>query len=561
MSEVYVSKVSSNVKSGDGLLWEVELGPRTIIVGANGKGKSRVVNAIELALTGRASDLAGRVDVAREADLLMLAPGRNSNLYACVTLSSGETATFGVEYVGAGKSRKADHEVPDWFAKQELLPVRAVREAMLGSADTACRAFLGWAGAGATRGVLDMLSPLLVQPYTRLTTLYPGATLPELEATARKKKLEANATVKALEGAVGRAPSVACPTDDDVTVAREKVAEARSVLMKAQSHASRAQQRQRREQLEDSLRVLKQELTQAGTGYTGWSQHVSMLPVPPSTSQQAARLLELLAFTVEGGDNDCLMCGAEPGVEHLRARHAAINAAVGKAMQAANEYNGAVANMNAAKALVEQISTKVRYVEDALKQAFDMPEDEDDVPAYADAAKACDAAEEHLRVLQAAKASWSTLRHTMAQLDNAKQDAATWKSLEDALAQAGRILLTDALDGYKKRVQGFLPASDVFNLVLSEGAREVFHAGFDRGGVLHTALSGAEWARLTMAMSAAILPAKPRLSVITPEERAFDPKTLSAVLKALSDAPGQVILTSPIAPAGKLPAGWTMVEL
>jgi hypothetical protein len=561
VSEVYVSKVSSNVKSSDGLLWEVELGPRTIIVGANGKGKSRVVNAIELALTGRASDLAGRVDVAREADLMMLAPGRNSNLYACATLSTGETATFGIEYAGAGKSRKADHEVPDWFARQELLPVRAVREAMLGSADTACRAFLGWAGAGAARSVLDMLSPSLVQPYTRLTTLCPGATLPELEATARKKKLEANATVKALEAAVGRSPSVACPSDDDVTEARRNVETARAVLVKAQSYASRAQHRQRRAQMEGQLQALRAELTQAGTAYTGWSQHVSMLPVPRATSQQAARLLELLAFTVEGGDGDCLMCGSEPGVAHLRARHAAINAAVGEAMKAANEYNGAVANMNAAKAQVEQIASRVRGIEETLAQAFDLPEDGDEEVSYADAAKACDVAEERLRVLQAAKASWSTLRQTMAQLDNAKQDAVTWKGLEDALAQAGRILLTDALDGYKKRVQGFLPASDTFNLMLSEGAREVFHAGFERGGVLHTALSGAEWARLTMAMSAAILPHDALFSVLTPEERAFDPKTLTAVLKALSDAPGQVILTSPIAPAGKLPAGWTMVEL
>ena len=38
-------------------------------------------------------------------------------------------------------------------------------------------------------------------------------------------------------------------------------------------------------------------------------------------------------------------------------------------------------------------------------------------------------------------------------------------------------------------------------------------------------------------------------------------KVIRSRREALSDAPGQVILTSPIAPAGKLPAGWTMVEL
>ena len=50
------------------------------------------------------------------------------------------------------------------------------------------------------------------------------------------------------------------------------------------------------------------------------------------------------------------------------------------------------------------------------------------------------------------------------------------------------------------------------------------------------------------------------LLVFTPEERAFDPQTLRSVLLSLSDAPGQVILCSPVKPAGKLPKGWTMVE-
>jgi hypothetical protein len=558
---LYVSKVSSNVKSADGLLWEAELGPRTIIVGPNGKGKSRIVNAIELALTGRASDLAGRTDVAREADLLMLAPGRNSNLYACATLSNGETATFGVEYVGAGKTRKCDHEKPDWFGAQELLPVRAVREAMLGSADTACRAFLGWAGARTARSVADMLPPSLTQPYMRLTTLNPGASMSELESAARKKKLEANATVKAMEASMARSPVAACPTDDDIVDARDAVTQARAVLVRAQSYASRAQARQRREQLRSNLETLRAEFNAAHVSFMEWSHHVSMLPVPASASQQAQHLLGLLDFTVAGGDGDCLMCGAEPGVEALRARHAQINAAIGASMRAMSEYNGAMASLNAAKAAVDTLHVKMQYVEEALAQAFDPADEDEPEVAYADAAKACDVAEERLRKVQADKAAWSMLRQTMAQLDATKGEAAAWKSLEEALGQAGRLVLTDALDGYVTRVQGFLPATDKFAMTLSEGAREVFYAGFDRGGVLHTALSGAEWARLTMAMSAAILPADPRLAVITPEERAFDPKTLAAVLKALADAPGQVILTSPIAPAGKLPVGWTMVEL
>ena len=87
--------------------------------------------------------------------------------------------------------------------------------------------------------------------------------------------------------------------------------------------------------------------------------------------------------------------------------------------------------------------------------------------------------------------------------------------------------------------------------------------GFVRDDVLHTALSGAEWARLTMAVAAARL----RLTghdgpvVISPKERAWDPATLTSAMRALTDAPGQVLLLSPIKPKGRLPKGWTMVEV
>jgi hypothetical protein len=51
------------------------------------------------------------------------------------------------------------------------------------------------------------------------------------------------------------------------------------------------------------------------------------------------------------------------------------------------------------------------------------------------------------------------------------------------------------------------------------------------------------------------------LSILTPEDRAFDAETLAAVMRALGNAPGQVILCSPVAPAGRTPKGWTVIDL
>jgi hypothetical protein len=48
--------------------------------------------------------------------------------------------------------------------------------------------------------------------------------------------------------------------------------------------------------------------------------------------------------------------------------------------------------------------------------------------------------------------------------------------------------------------------------------------------------------------------------VLVPPERAYDPATLAAVMVALADAPGQVLLASPIMPAF-VPAGWHVVTV
>jgi hypothetical protein len=85
--------------------------------------------------------------------------------------------------------------------------------------------------------------------------------------------------------------------------------------------------------------------------------------------------------------------------------------------------------------------------------------------------------------------------------------------------------------------------------------------------VLHGALSGAEWARVTAALALATCPESPVPAVICPEERAFDPRTLAEVLEAFSvgvagmgeEAP-QIIVTSPVRP-DPMPTGWTVIDV
>jgi len=125
------------------------------------------------------------------------------------------------------------------------------------------------------------------------------------------------------------------------------------------------------------------------------------------------------------------------------------------------------------------------------------------------------------------------------------------------------VLLDAAVASFTARVQAFLPAADVFQLQLRDDkGKPTCDFGFMRDGELHTAVSGAEWVRLQLALTCAVVTPDPnKLVVITPEERAFDPATLREVMVALADAPGQVILTSPIKPKGAKPKGWTIIDV
>ena len=140
-----------------------------------------------------------------------------------------------------------------------------------------------------------------------------------------------------------------------------------------------------------------------------------------------------------------------------------------------------------------------------------------------------------------------------------KKNLAAYRRIAEECAKILTVLTKKSKDVFVEKVQKHLPPEDQFDLVLKEGKREVCKFGFRRNDVLHTALSGAEWARLTIALGAACMPEGDGvLALLTPEERAFDPDTLQRVMEALDGAPGQVILTSPVGPTNPV-KGWTHI--
>ena len=91
-------------------------------------------------------------------------------------------------------------------------------------------------------------------------------------------------------------------------------------------------------------------------------------------------------------------------------------------------------------------------------------------------------------------------------LEDARKTASDAKLLAMACKDVIDALVEDGRAGFMSRVQQYLPPTDEFMLQLRDGSRSVCRFGFVRDGMLHSALSGAEWSRLTLALGAATTP-------------------------------------------------------
>jgi len=292
------------------------------------------------------------------------------------------------------------------------------------------------------------------------------------------------------------------------------------------------------------------------------------LPQPGETRLMALRnqLLVLHGQHLELGVSGCLLCDRDGPVDHhaLRAERIQANHAVSERqrwwLSHTEKKHKFLLLQDEIQAATEAYHSTQAFINDMESPARDVEQ-----------VKAEWHKSQMLYIaLKQTVEQWSVLRGQQDVLRTLKADISNLEDLLHNGKQAVNRLLKTAVDRFSKSVQSYLPEADIFKLRLEDlEGKEVCQFGFKRpdksGGncedVLHTALSGAEWARLTLAMACAVSEGQAGLKVFTPEERAFDPSTLREVMTALSEAPGQVILTSPIRHKGRLPKGWTVLDL
>ncbi len=559
----YVENVYSNLKSPrpNGDAWSIDIGPKTLLVGSNTSHKSTVVQAIELAIAGSADDIIGRSIVSDAALLLTLAPG--DELGVTARFSDGNTASYNARRED-GKVKRPQHDGPGALS----LVHRSVAAALSGSASTARKAFLQWSSEDVHRE--DVLACLPTQLHSKYKDIaqHRGRNLSETETLieilnyANTRGREIAKEIKGAEIVIGTiGDSVeAQPSDEDIEKVRFAVAEAREILdasiRAANSGMTEAEK-------SDKLRRLaEQRHAWEDMKVTSTSAKRELELNLPQKGANVDQAIAIVNVAVEHSLEQCPVCSSAVGLDHLKSCQTYYEDINSTWEQQSFELRGRINDMqgriDSAQKNLSAVEVEIASVEATEVRAKDgraIPVDD----AQARLGVAMDA----LGKMEVVRDRWSDLTNAQSRIQNFREDQSTYKDLRIACEKAvGHLLSVQALK-FTSQVQKFLPEQWTFKIELMDGDREVFRMGFERNGRLHCALSGAEWATVIVAVSMAVTAkmSKSDPAILIPYDRAWDTRTLSAVMRGFLSFEGQVVIASTVRPMGRPPKGWTIIDM
>mgnify|MGYP003112772800 FL=1 len=513
----FVQTIISNLKSPDpdGAEWTVNLGQRTLIVGPNTSHKSAILQSIELAMSGAADDIVGRTNV-RDGSLLLTASP--SSVLSCrATLSDGNHSSFFVE---AGKR-------PVHQGDPGTMPLRAVRAALAGSPDSAKKAFLQWV-IGPNITVEEFIPVDLRNRFNDLATGdSPVENLLNVLEYAGKKQRAAASEVKGDQALAEeiRGTLVEPPDETEIRRLQSQIAD----------HSGTSADYRR---LKDAQESLAQWTESAAKLKLSLEEHsVSLM----------SNLLAVLNVSVFDEHENCPACSSEVGNEHLTACR-------DHYVEALAPHVGDLASL----AFAEDEMTRWHW------QTFHLKQQQPAAPLHSSAPINLEALRQRLEDLQRAQVQWESLKRANDTISKMEDSVDEYKRLKAACQKAVDNLLNENIEGFCQEVSGYLPTDWTFGVQLKDGKKNVFRCGLVHGGDVRCALSGAEWAAVTTAIAMAVTnrslsPSSP--SVLIPEDRAWDQRTLASVMREYSKFEGQVVIASTVRPRGRPSKAWTIIDL
>ena len=559
----YVEHVFSNLKSPrtNGDAWGIELGQKTLLVGSNTSHKSSIVQSVELALAASADDVVGRSIVSDAALLLTLAPGDELGITA--RLSDGTTASY-MACKEDGKIKRPQHDGPG----SDSLVHRSVAAALSGSPTTARKAFLEWSGGDVTRDdVLLSLPKELHNKYADIAkhrgkNLDETKTLIEVLNYANSRARELSKEIKGAEliiESIGDSIE-AKPSTEDLDKMRFAVADAREILNVSINQASGGLT------VEDKNKKIEEikEKRDAWIDYKAQAEFTirDLKSQLPSRGENVEHAIAIVDVAVKHDLALCPVCSSRVGLNHLK-----------NCQQFYKEQNDTWESQS--RQLLESIQeaekksigcdNNIMTLDSQLREIEEtsiIKVDSRAIPV-SEAQNRLEAAMSALQKMETVNDRWSDLVGAQQRIQSFRVDQENYKKLRSACESSIGFLLSEQARSFSEIVQRYLPDAWKFKIQLMDGDREVFRMGFERHGKLHCALSGAEWATVITAVGMAVASKleKTKPAVLVPYDRAWDTRTLSAVMRGFLAFDGQVIIASTVRPMGRPPKGWTIIDM
>lgn len=269
MEAITITEVESTFKSTDGRAWKVALGPKTLLIGDNGDGKSAILQSLEAALLNEVDDLAGKNGVRDPSLLIEMAAQSDQPGAAAWTkakLSNGDTAEWSLTRRDDGTlPQQPDVSLPK-CVDGNVMPMRVVQAVLAAERKTAEKALLSWWGG--TLKESDVLPKLPGLMHTRFREIAQaraadGTPLEQLLAVqsygktrvqeSRTELTAAKRLVEGLASALGR--DAAAPSEDEVAAMQQDVDALTVALNQMRAHPPK--QVPTREQVQESYTRLQ----------------------------------------------------------------------------------------------------------------------------------------------------------------------------------------------------------------------------------------------------------------------------------------------------------------
>ena len=580
MSTPELTSVSFNIKSADGSPRSYDLKKKNLIVGPNGSGKSAVVQAVALAVSGAAEEVAGRVITSDPALIMTLAHQHGhdgSVVFARANLSNGEHCQWETKR-DERRIKTPTHIRPRWViphtSKQHSphFPLREVREVLTGSAKKARQRFLAWVCSDLDEDVVEQAIRADLETYKTLSENYEDLvpvdrlthSIETADKMARRYRADAKAQA-ALRDKLLDEVGVK-PTQAKVLAARDAVREAQELHEANLQTAGASESDKRRELLHSLLGQLRTEEQRLLSGMHDAEDALKKLVgIETKESRGSIGALHALEWAMDLNAEACPICSSSVGRDHITACH--------------GFYWDKVKDLDQKMASKRKLETSLAHLKDSVvgtREQISVYEAElDELPASTpstndvpveETRNAFSAAQAHLASLQDALSKWTTLTSAKKLVEENNGRAEKFSEYKRQAQKAVSQLLAAQVDVFCEKVTSYLPDGWEFGVMVTDNGRDSFYYGLYEGvgsdRYLKVGLSEAQRVTVTLAMCAVLDDMMPLpLSILAPEDRGWDADTLGGVMASLKDIPQTVMLTSTVMPDAKFQRGWNVIDL